>query len=204
MVGLAEAAMLKAAPTAAARRVRWVLFIFVAFKVGMLDLDDTGARPTCPSAIAHSPMCAARQTRGARRASLRRGALISAPKPIQLILARQLASSLAVPILLVDTEGTLVFYNEPAEDILGQRFEETGEMAADAWSKIFAVQDEFRMPLAQEDRPMMLALSERRPSSRSLWMRCGQREWWHVNVTAFPLIGEGKQFLGAQMIFWEV
>ena len=109
-----------------------------------------------------------------------------------------------MPILLVDTEGTLVFYNEPAEDILGQRFEETGEMRADAWSKIFAVQDEFRMPIAQEDRPMMLALSERRPISRSVWMRCGEREWWHVNITAFPLIGEGKQFLGAQMIFWEV
>jgi len=129
---------------------------------------------------------------------------IPAPKPIQLILARQLASSLAVPILLVDTHGTLVFYNEPAEQILGQRFEETGEMRADVWSKIFAVQDEFRMPIAQEDRPMMLALSEKRPISRSVWMRCGEREWWHVNITAFPLIGEGRQFLGAQMIFWEV
>jgi hypothetical protein len=35
-------------------------------------------------------------------------------------------------------------------------------------------------------------------------MRCGHREWLHVNITAFPLIGEGLQFLGAQMIFWEV
>jgi len=128
---------------------------------------------------------------------------MSAPKPIQLILARQLASSLAVPILLVDTEGTLVYYNEPAEAILDQRFEETGEMRVDAWSKIFAVEDEFRMPIAQADRPTMLALSERRPFSRTVWMRCGHREWWHVNITAFPLIGEGSQFLGAQMIFWE-
>ena len=128
---------------------------------------------------------------------------MSAPKPIQLILARQLASSLAVPILLVDTQGTLVYYNEPAEAILDQRFEETGEMRVDAWSKIFAVEDEFRMPIAQADRPTMLALSERRPFSRTVWMRCGHREWWHVNITAFPLIGEGSQFLGAQMIFWE-
>jgi len=128
---------------------------------------------------------------------------MSAPKPIQLILARQLASSLAVPILLVDTQGTLVYYNEPAETILDQRFEETGEMRVDAWSKIFAVEDEFRMPIAQADRPTMLALSERRPFSRTVWMRCGHREWWHVNITAFPLIGEGSQFLGAQMIFWE-
>lgn len=128
---------------------------------------------------------------------------MSAPKPIQLILARQLASSLAVPILLVDTEGTLVFYNEPAELILDQRFEETGEIPADTWSQLFAVEDEDRKPVAQEDRPTMRALSERRPISRTVWMRCGHREWWHVSITAYPLIGEGKQFLGAQMIFWE-
>ena len=129
---------------------------------------------------------------------------MSSPKPIQIILARQLASSLAMPILIVDTEGTLIFYNEPAEVILDQRFEETGEMPADAWSGLFAVADEARKPIAQEDRPMMMALSERKPYSRTVWMQCGHREWLHVNITAFPLIGEGRQFLGAQMIFWEV
>jgi PAS domain-containing protein len=126
------------------------------------------------------------------------------PKPIQLILARQLASCLAMPILILDTEGTLVYYNEPAEVILGQRYEETGEIPADEWSALFAVADEDRNPIAQEDRPTMLALSERKPISRTVWMRCGNREWRHVNITAFPLIGEGAQFLGAQMIFWEV
>ena len=129
---------------------------------------------------------------------------MSSPKPIQIILARQLASSLAMPILIVDTDGTLIFYNEPAEVILDQRFEETGEMPADVWSGRFAVADEARKPIAQEDRPMMMALSERQPYSRTVWMRCGHREWLHVNITAFPLIGEGRQFLGAQMIFWEV
>ena len=129
---------------------------------------------------------------------------MTSPKPIQIILARQLASSLATPILLVDTEGTLVFYNEAAETILDQRFDETGEVPADEWTGRFAVADEARNPIAQEDRPMMMALSERRPVSRTLWMRCGHREWRHMNITAFPLIGDGGQFLGAQMIFWEV
>lgn len=125
-------------------------------------------------------------------------------KPIQLILARQLASSLAMPILIVDTEGRLIFYNEPAETILGQRFEETGEIAADTWSTLFALADEERKPIAQEDRPTMMALSERRPFSRTVWMQCGHRDWKHMSITAFPLIGEGRQFLGAQMVFWEV
>lgn len=133
-----------------------------------------------------------------------RSRAIASSKPIQLILARQLASSLAMPILLVDTKGTLIYYNEPAEVILGQRFEETGEIAADTWSTLFAVTDEARNPIAQEDRPTMMALSERKPFSRIVWMQCGNREWRHMTITAFPLIGEAAQFLGAQMIFWEM
>ncbi len=129
---------------------------------------------------------------------------MSSPKPIQIILARQLASNLATPILIVDTEGTLIFYNDAAETILDQRFDETGEVRADDWTGRFAIADEARNPIAQEDRPMMMALSERKPVSRTVWMRCGHREWRHMNITAYPLIGVGGQFLGAKMIFWEV
>ena len=109
-----------------------------------------------------------------------------------------------MPIVLVDTEGTLIFYNEPAEVILGQRFEETGEISADTWGKLFALADEERNPIAQADRPTMMALSERKPYSRTVWMQCEHREWRHVHITAYPLIGEENQFLGAQMIFWEI
>ena len=108
-----------------------------------------------------------------------------------------------MPILIVDTEGTLIYYNEPAEAILGQHFDETGEMPADEWSKLFALADESREPIAQNERPMMLALSERKPVFRTVWMRCGYADWRHVSITAYPLIGEGGQFLGAMMIFWE-
>ena len=55
-------------------------------------------------------------------------------KPIELILTRHLASNLAMPIFLVDADGTLIFYNEPAERLLGMRFEETGEMPANEWA----------------------------------------------------------------------
>lgn len=126
------------------------------------------------------------------------------PKPVQIILARQLASSLAMPIFIVDTEGTLVFFNECAERILGQRFEETGELPDTEWTALFAIADEDRQPIAMEERPTMLAISERKPVSRTVWMQCRQRDWLHVTVTAFPLIGEQRQFLGVQMIFWEI
>ena len=49
-------------------------------------------------------------------------------KEIEVILTRQLASYLAVPVLIVDTDGTLLYFNEPAEAIFARRFDETGEM----------------------------------------------------------------------------
>jgi len=100
--------------------------------------------------------------------------------------------------------NALIYYNEPAEVILDQRFDETGEVPVAEWTGLFAIADEERNPVAQEDRPMMMALSERKPVSRTVWMRCGHREWRHMNITAFPLIGQDGQFLGAKMIFWEV
>ncbi|MEO8383752.1 MAG: PAS domain-containing protein [Betaproteobacteria bacterium] len=128
---------------------------------------------------------------------------MAAPKPIQIILARQLASSLEMPILLVDTVGRLIYYNEPAEIILGLQFDETGEMSAEEWSNLFAVEDDARNPIPPENRPIMRVLTERRPIARSMWMCCGRGEWRYLNITVYPLIGEGGQFLGAQMIFWE-
>ena len=76
---------------------------------------------------------------------------------------RQLASCVAIPILLVDAEGKLIFYNEPAEDIMGQRFEETGEIPADEWNRLVTVADENRNPLPADERPMRAALLQRGP-----------------------------------------
>jgi len=60
-----------------------------------------------------------------------------AQKAVELILMRQLASCLAVPVFLVDPEGTLLYYNEPAERLLGRRYDETGEMPASEWATMF-------------------------------------------------------------------
>src|SRR5205814_6233821 len=105
---------------------------------------------------------------------------IPSPKRIQGILARQLASSLSRPILLVDAEGTLIFYNEPAEAILNQRFEETGEIPSDEWNRLVAVADEDRNPVQPENWPMRVARLQRRPVSRTIWTRSGDSGWRHL------------------------
>jgi PAS domain S-box-containing protein len=129
---------------------------------------------------------------------------MAASKSIQIILARQLASCVAAPILLVDVEGTLVYYNESAEEIFNQRFDETGEMPAAEWTTRIAATDDERKPLPPEDRPMMRALVERHPVSQTMWTRRSDGEWRHVHVTAFPLIGERDTLFGAMSIFWEI
>ena len=49
-------------------------------------------------------------------------------RDIGLILMRQLADGLAVPMLLADERGDLLFFNEPAERLLGQRFDDVQRM----------------------------------------------------------------------------
>ncbi|HEX8013475.1 MAG TPA: PAS domain-containing protein [Casimicrobiaceae bacterium] len=125
-------------------------------------------------------------------------------KPIQMILARQLASCIATPILLVDAAGTLIYYNEPAEAIFNQRFDETGEIPAAEWTARLTALDDERNPLPPEDRPMMRVLAERSPLWQTLWIRRSDGEWRHLRVTAFPLIGEREMLHGAMSIFWEI
>jgi PAS domain-containing protein len=125
-------------------------------------------------------------------------------KEIEIILTRQLASYLALPIFIVDPQGTLIYYNEPAELILGQRFEETGEMPADAWSTVFNPIDEKGESLAPDALPLMVALTERRPAHRRFWIRGLDSVLRHIEVSAFPIIGQGDRHLGALALFWEV
>ncbi len=129
---------------------------------------------------------------------------MSSSKSIQFILARQLASCVAAPILLVDAEGTLVYYNEPAEVIFNQRFDETGELPAAEWTALIAAMDDDRNPLPPEDRPMFRAITKRYPVSQTIWIRRSDGEWRHLHVTAFPLVGERDVLLGAMSIFWEI
>ena len=124
-------------------------------------------------------------------------------KPIELILARQLATHLAMPIFLVDAEGRLVFYNEPAERILGRRFDETGEMSASEWASGFTPSDENGLPLPPEKVPLMIAHAERRPVHVRFQIRGFDNVWRQIEATALPLMAPAGRYVGAVAIFWE-
>jgi PAS domain-containing protein len=122
---------------------------------------------------------------------------------IEVILARHLAECLAMPIFIVNPAGDLIFYNEPAEEILGQSYTETGTMPAKEWSTIFEPFDSGGNPLPPEELPLMIALSKHHPAHKLFWIHGKDGVSREIEVTAFPLIGQADRFLGAIAIFWE-
>lgn len=123
-------------------------------------------------------------------------------RPIELILLRQLASYLDMPIFVVDAEGRLVYYNEPAEPLLGVRFDEVGLMETVDWLAAFRPSDEAGRALPAEQVPILIALRERRPMHRELWISGLDGVRRPIGATALPLVGQGGSGLGAVAIFW--
>lgn len=127
-----------------------------------------------------------------------------AQKDLELILMRQLASMLATPVFLVDSQGSLVFYNEHAEVILGRRFEETGAMPMGLWSTMFLPFDETGRPISPEALPLVTTLRTKKPSQRNFWIRGLDDVKRQIDVTSFPLIGQTRRLVGAMSIITEV
>jgi PAS domain-containing protein len=124
-------------------------------------------------------------------------------QPIELILVRHLAGSLTIPLFLVDPAGTMVFYNEAAERLLGRRYDEAGEMNFDEWTTIFAVRDERGAALDIDDLPLVRALRQRRPAHARFDITGLDGTPRTIEVSAFPLEAEGHRQLGAVALFWE-
>jgi PAS domain-containing protein len=125
-----------------------------------------------------------------------------APKHLVLILAREFASNLATPMMLTDAHGTLIFFNEAAEAIVGRTFAEAGEMPFGEWSERFAARTPDSAPLPPERRPVALALEERRATHERLVVRGLDGVQREIAVTAFPLFAHADEFVGVVGIFW--
>jgi PAS domain-containing protein len=123
-------------------------------------------------------------------------------QPVELILMRQLASYLATPIFIVDAGGTLVFYNEPAEELLGRSFADLPEMGRDEWLRAFEPHQLDGSPLSPEDNPLPAALVDGREHHRIVAITAFDGREQRIAVTAFPLIGQASRMAGAVAIFW--
>ena len=122
---------------------------------------------------------------------------------IEIILARQLADCLSMPVFITDTIGNLIFYNEPAESILGTKFETTGEMKVEAWSTMFKQQDDTGNPLPPEELPLVRTLNDQYPYHKTFTILSLAGKTEKISVTSYPIIGRTGKFLGAIAIFWK-
>ncbi|MFB3739129.1 MAG: PAS domain-containing protein [Candidatus Velamenicoccus archaeovorus] len=124
-------------------------------------------------------------------------------KSLVLILARDLAASLATPVFIVDTSGDLVFYNEAAGRVFGRPFVEGDAMPAEEWGTAFSQTDDEGNPLGPENVPLWTAFREQRPAHRHLWITAADGAHRRLSVTAFPLYARADEFVGAIAVFWE-
>ena len=123
-------------------------------------------------------------------------------KSLALIRAREIATNLAIPMVVLDAEGTIVFYNRAAETFFGQPFEEAGELTNDAWAASFTPEDENGERIRMRDLPAGVALTARRPYHRPIFYTDADGARHEIEVTAFPLIGREGELHGAVTIVW--
>lgn len=119
-----------------------------------------------------------------------------------LILARELAANLATPTFIADAEGTLVYYNEAAEDVVGAAFAEVGEMPMDEWTATFEPRTVDSEPLPPDRRPARIALDERRATHQRFRITSRDGVDRELEVTALPLFAHADEFVGIVVIFW--
>ncbi|HKP90682.1 MAG TPA: hypothetical protein VJT75_12010 [Thermoleophilaceae bacterium] len=113
------------------------------------------------------------------------GPTAPAQQSLQLILARNLLSTLATPGFIVDTNATVVFYNEAAGDFLGVHYEETGKVPLTDW----------KLPLTE-------ALTGRQPVHQKSSVTAADGDEHEVELLALPLIGTEDQHEGCVGVFW--
>jgi PAS domain S-box-containing protein len=124
-------------------------------------------------------------------------------KSLILILARDLADKLASAVFVVDHEGSLVYFNETAEEILGQSFADVGQMRMEQWSTAFAAMDADGRQLSPEELPLVTAIHELRPSHRTFRIKGMDGALRDIAVTAMPLFAQPEELVGAMALFWE-
>jgi PAS domain-containing protein len=124
-------------------------------------------------------------------------------KNLLLILARELATNVATPIFVVDPEGTLVYYNEPAEAVLGASFATTGELSFGEWGQKWNPEDPDGGAIDPYDLPLARAFRETRTAHAAMRISALDGERRLIEVTSVPLLGAEEELMGAIAIFWQ-
>jgi PAS domain-containing protein len=130
---------------------------------------------------------------------------MSAPqpqKPLELILARNLLTSISTPGFLLDSDAAVVFYNEAAAALLGRSFEEHGRMEAEEWTTAFGPFDVDGAPVEVDALKTTDAIRSGRPSHASFTIMGAGGERRRIEASAFPIVASEEGSSGAMVLFW--
>jgi PAS domain-containing protein len=122
-------------------------------------------------------------------------------RPLELILARNLMTSISTPAFLVDQGGVVVFFNDAAGMLLGRRFEEAGRMQPDEWGTAFGPFDDEGRTIPYDELPLTLALRRGRPAHSRFHIRSATGEDHEIEVSAIPIM-TSTETRGAIALFW--
>lgn len=125
-------------------------------------------------------------------------------KPLELILARNLLTSVTTPSFLVARDGVLLFYNEAAGALLGRPFEDVGQLPPEDWTASFGPLDEDDEPIPLDELPLTTALRDGRPAHAEFCVRDAKGAKHRIAASAMPIVGHGNGASGAMVIFWPV
>ena len=127
---------------------------------------------------------------------------VMSAKPLELILARNLLTSISTPAFLVDENAALVFYNEAAAALLGRSFEETGQMTPEQWTATFGPFSEGGDPVTLDDLPTTQAVREGRPMHSNFTIRASNGRQHTIEASALPIVANDAGSSGAMIFFW--
>lgn len=124
-------------------------------------------------------------------------------KHLALILARELAANVATPMLIVDPEAVLIYFNEAAEALIGERFAATGELPIGKWAARHQPTGADGERVDFDHWVLSDAILGRRPAQDTFSFLGGDGVWRTVTSDVYPLIVTNDEFVGAVAIFWE-
>ena len=123
-------------------------------------------------------------------------------RPLELILARNLLTSISTAAFLVDDEAAIVFYNEAAAALLGRSFEDVGRMSAEEWTSTFGPLDRNGKPLEVDQLAITEAIRGGRPAHGDFRIRTANNEETPIEASAFPIVASDSGSSGAMILFW--
>jgi len=129
--------------------------------------------------------------------------VVAQQKSLVLILARELASNIATPMFILDRDGMLVYYNEPAEAVAGKPFSSVGEISATEWGDSYSPRAADGSEVDLLSLPPGVALLKRKAAHGKLRITLHDGSEREIEITAFPLFAHHDEFVGAVAIFWD-